>query len=235
MKKQSKLLKATWFLLSFFLVANAAYAASLTDVNLEIQAWTLTIWAPSLLQFPDTTVRNVPQIAILTATWAYNATWTSSYDSASYINGNGYNTGATTYSADLSWNPNLFFWVEDLVANDEWWHTQLTISDLTASGATVKTITKDKIDARVPDWVVTKLASNDPTPSQMNIRPWALSWSTIWWEQALTVLTRTWSTNWVVWKYWFLPEFAIRVPAYQALGSYTWVLSYTINAGGPTN
>jgi hypothetical protein len=39
------------------------------------------------------------------------------------------------------------------------------------------------------------------------------------------ILDATWRTDWFTWRYWVQPEFKVKVPAYQAVGTYTGLLT----------
>ena len=48
-------------------------------------------------------------------------------------------------------------------------------------------------------------------------------------DQARRLIERTnWANYWVVGRYWVLPQMQLTIPAYQAVGSYTWTLVYTL-------
>lgn len=220
MKNSSKTLPAFSLLLSLvMLTTSVVHASELTDVNLEITNWIVTIWAPAYIKFPTTTAHNFIQESVLTATWTSIWTWAASYDVWATAPEPWYNPGL----AD-DW---LYFWVEDLRSSDAWWTTNIKISELTSTWTVTKVIAASQVRMRIGAWTFKDISDFDTPPASLEIDSWVSTYTAI--DVAQDAMTRTWASDGIVWKYWFLPEFSVRVPAYQALGSYTGTLTYTLS------
>lgn len=200
---------------------SSAFAAELTDVNLEITAWVITPFAPDTVSLWTTAVSNAIQ---------YVTTWATAYD------------GSVTSSGESEYDSWFYFGIKDLKWASDNLAITLQASNMTAAWG--KVITNEKITIAESDsasswtdwdiWASIRwLTKMDGLPG--NIIPAELSGvlfahnanddnlSGAW----LPILMWTTRSEWYVWRYWVQPEFKILIPAYQAIGAYTGELTLT--------
>ena len=212
----------------FLSIGSSAYANSSwsTDIDLEITAWTITLFAPTTILFPSTFVKNY--------------TWESIIDVASLTS-----ALVVTWS-NLTW---AYFWLEDLEWSASGYILQLQNDDLVLDTDPWVVIAKNNIKLTMSwarwnvswtwqdwlfildwDWYDYETTwSWVPTPAQILTFPWdEIPFDT----SAATLFSRTWATTpaaWRLWMFWIQPIFKIYIPKYQQLGNYTttFTLTYT--------
>lgn len=117
-----------------------------------------------------------------------------------------------------TWN---YFYVDDLKSEKQGYYTTISSSDLSYNN---NRISRDKIAIKWPQNVTTLSWVVAP---QVKIAIWTyLDFVKL--DDPLALIYRTEDANWAIWKYWIVPDFKIKIPAYQTIWSYRWILSFTL-------
>ncbi len=195
---------------------SSAYAASWTDstdVDLEIEAWLVTIFAPGAITFPAVTV--------------LNTTWHTIIDTAEL------STWQTVTWSQLTWS---YFWLEDLKWHGSWYVLKIMNDDLRLDTNTWVVIPKSLIKITMSwsrwdwfswtwqDWL---FLLDWEAPNEIQ----TITWDELSFTTELWILSRTWATTpaiWRLWMYWVQPIFDIYIPKYQQLWTYTTTFTLTI-------
>jgi len=112
-----------------------------------------------------------------------------------------------------------YFMVEDLKALENGYYTTLSISDL-VSGK--KSISAENVELKT--FNVSNLAGS----VNLNVITSLFNYSKFTSERPVILIERKLDSNGIVGKYGVLPSLKVKVPAYQAKGKYTGILTYTL-------
>lgn len=165
-------------------------------------------------------------IVLMQGTWVYAESWEVILWSPSTISFSGIIASQTDQDIFFytSWTWNMF-WVEDLKSSSSGYHVTLSAEDMIDENNSWNIISKSFIDAKIESGITTiywwpSTWVTIPTSSS--------SWFTCIWDSIITIIERNTDVSPITWKYAIAPYFKIRVPAYQSIWSYKWVITYTL-------
>jgi len=127
-----------------------------------------------------------------------------------------------TYLSTWTWN---MFWLEDLKSSASGYHVTLSAEDMIDEINTWNIISKTFIDAKIGTGIT--ILSWWPSSWVTIPEPSSTGFTSIW-DNQITIIERNIDVSWTTWKYAITPYFKIRVPAYQSIWSYKWVIIYTL-------
>lgn len=204
------------------LASSSAFAAELTDVNLQINWWIIAPFAPDAITLATSTISNV----VTYSTWS----------SAQY-------SGSTRSAGEALYNGWLYFGIKDLAWSSSGIDLSLRSSNLTEW---LKTITSEKVTISMSDstanWTWWDIWYQVRWLTKMDGLPWniipteivAVAHNHLAGPSAdsldtdVTLIQSTARSEWFTWRYWVQPEIKVLIPAYQAIGSYTGLLTLTL-------
>lgn len=120
------------------------------------------------------------------------------------------------------------FWVEDLKGADAGWYTTLSTTDMIHQGDNSTKITADNISVKAPTSITLLWGSTNPLV--ILDAAWSAYRSFSSAGNQLTFISRNTESvnNGLLGKYGVKPSIKVVIPAYQAVGSYKAVLTYTL-------
>lgn len=129
----------------------------------------------------------------------------------------------TTQSLEQPFTGWDYFYVSDLKWADAWWNTTLQLaSPLTAGSATIPT---SNVSFKA-NWATPTLLSGTANP-RVVFAWWTSAYQDFWSSRSFVVRNNA-ANAWIIGKYGAEMHIKIDVPAYQAVGSYTTTLVFTL-------
>ena len=132
-------------------------------------------------------------------------------------------TSQQTATQTFGWS---WFYVDDLKWADNWYYTTVQMSWTLSNGN--QTIPSANIAMKTSAVWNAGITTQAWTPNtRVVINSLMASFQSL--DTARRLIERpTWANYWVVGRYWVLPTMQLTIPAYQAVGTYTWTLVYTL-------
>lgn len=180
-----------------------------TEINLKVEPWTVTIFAPDTVSFGNIIASSETGLVVVdtsTITWS------------------------TPEWSMIEW---AYFWIRDLESRDNWYSVQLSSADFILGSNNNVKIDKKHVSVQLTwtwwtwiwnQWWIFLLDWDFPPEVESPV---------LWWSAfsiPATIISRssaTTPTRWRIWMYWVQPIFNIVVPKYQQIGVYTSSFSFT--------
>ena len=111
--------------------------------------------------------------------------------------------------------------MEDLKWAKAWYYTTISVSDMTWDvEGTTYTIWSDNISLKQSDfWIIT-------WADDANVKCGLGSEFSSW--QITFIYRESWTTGWLLWKYWAMPTIELKIPANTPAATYKWTITYTL-------
>ncbi len=177
------------------------------SINKEIFIpWTIFIFCPEYLDFPSIKAKNIDSetiIDIKQMDYWYITEWIA-----------------------ITW---AYFWVNDQKSSNTWYYITLAVWEFESTWSSLS-LSNENVKISISKWtwaisVLSQQSIDDHAPPELIV---PAQYNESQFTSPITLLSRTWATTpieWIKWVYWVQPIFKILIPSYQALWTYTSVIT----------